>query len=92
MVCGSEEFTNSAPASADRLFLKGKSSGEDVPPNLVFPFLRNRLNVAISRAQCFAYLVCAPRLLETRCNMIEEMELVNALAALPSTQPQLSAT
>jgi uncharacterized protein len=30
------------------------SSGEDVPRNLAFLFSRNRLNVAISRAQCLA--------------------------------------
>ena len=40
------------------------SSGEDVPRGLDFLFSRNRLNVAISRAQCLAYLVCSPRLLE----------------------------
>jgi hypothetical protein len=45
-------------------------------------FSRNRLNVAISRAQCLAFLVCSPRLLEARCGSIEEMELVNALCRL----------
>jgi hypothetical protein len=45
-------------------------------------FFRKRLNVAISRAQCLAYLVCSPRLLEARCKTIEEMELVNALCRL----------
>jgi superfamily I DNA and/or RNA helicase len=29
---------------------------------------RNRLKVAISRAQCLAVLVCSPRLLEARAN------------------------
>ena len=53
-----------------------------MPRNLAFLFSRNRLNVAISRAQCLAYLVCSPRLLEARCNSIEEMELVNALCRL----------
>jgi len=38
--------------------------------------------VAISRAQCLAILVCSPRLLEARCQSIEEMELVNALCRL----------
>ena len=61
------------------LFSMATSSGEDVPRNLAFLFSRNRLNVAISRAQCLAYLVCSPRLLEARCKSIEEMELVNAL-------------
>jgi uncharacterized protein len=50
-----------------------------VPRNLAFLFSRNRLNVAISRAQCLAYLIFSPRLLKTRCKTIEEMELVNAL-------------
>ena len=36
------------------------SSGEDVPRGLEFLLSRNRLNVAISRAQCLAYLVCSP--------------------------------
>lgn len=63
-------------------FSMATSSGEDVPRNLTFLFSRNRLNVAISRAQCLAFLVCSPRLLEARCESIEEMELVNALCRL----------
>jgi uncharacterized protein len=63
-------------------FSMATSSGEDVPRNLAFLFSRNRLNVAISRAQCLAYLVCSPFLLEARCKSIEEMELVNALCRL----------
>ena len=58
------------------------SSGDDVPRGRGFLFSRNRLNVAISRAQCLAVLVCSPRLLETRCRSIEEMRLVNALCRL----------
>jgi uncharacterized protein len=63
-------------------FSMATSSGEDVPRNLAFLFSRNRLNVAISRAQCLAFLVCSTRLLEARCKSIEEMELVNALCRL----------
>jgi uncharacterized protein len=66
------------------------SSGEDVPRNLAFLFSRNRLNVAISRPQCLAYLVCSPRLLEARCNSIEEMELVNALRRLAEYAERIS--
>jgi AAA domain len=55
------------------------SSGEDVPRGLDFLLSRNRLNVAISRAQCLAYLVCSPRLLEVNCRTIEHMRLANAL-------------
>lgn len=63
-------------------FSMATSSADDVPRNLAFLFSRNRLNVAISRAQCLAFIVCSPRLLETRCHSIEEMELVNALCRL----------
>ncbi|MFZ1061209.1 MAG: ATP-binding protein, partial [Candidatus Rokuibacteriota bacterium] len=63
-------------------FSMATSSGEDVPRSLAFLFSRNRLNVAVSRAQCLAVLVCSPRLLEARCRSIEEMELVNALSRL----------
>jgi uncharacterized protein len=55
------------------------SSGEDIPRSLEFLFSRNRLNVAISRARCLAYLVCSPRLLEVDARTIEHMRLANAL-------------
>ena len=55
------------------------SSGEEIPRGLEFLFSRNRLNVAISRAQCLAYLVGSPRLLDVRCRSVEQMRLVNAL-------------
>jgi len=55
------------------------STGEDVPHGLEFLFSRHRLNVAISRAQCLAYLVCSPRLLDVNCRTIEQMRLANAL-------------
>src|SRR5439155_6127392 len=55
------------------------SSGDDVPRGLEFLFSRNRLNVAISRAECLAYLVCSPRLLEVNCRTIEQMGLANAI-------------
>jgi uncharacterized protein len=53
------------------------SSGEDVPRGLDFLFDRNRLNVAISRAQCLAVLVHSPRLLDADCGTLEAMELVD---------------
>ena len=55
------------------------SSGEDVPRGLDFLFSRNRLNVAVSRAQCLAYVVCSPGLLEVDCRTVEQMRLANAL-------------
>ena len=55
------------------------SSGDDVPRGLDFLFSRNRLNVAISRAKCLAYLVASPRLLDANCRTVEQMRLANAL-------------
>jgi predicted RecB family nuclease len=55
------------------------SSGEDVPRGLDFLMSRNRLNVAVSRAQCLAYVVCSPRLLEVDCRTVEHLRLANAL-------------
>jgi uncharacterized protein len=61
------------------LYSMASSSGDDVPRGLDFLLSRNRFNVAISRAQCLAYLVCSPRLLEVGCRTIAHMRLANAL-------------
>ena len=61
------------------LYSLASSSGEDVPRGLEFLLSRNRLNVAISRARCLAYLVCSPRLLEVNCRTVPQMRLANAL-------------
>jgi predicted RecB family nuclease len=61
------------------LYSMASSSGEDIPRGLEFLLSRNRLNVAISRAQCLAYLVCSPRLLDVNCRTIEQMRPANAL-------------
>jgi hypothetical protein len=55
------------------------SSGDDMPRNLEFLFSRNRLNVAVSRARCLAYVIASPRLLEVGCRSIEQMRMANAL-------------
>ena len=55
------------------------SSAEDVPRSLEFLFSRNRLNVAVSRAQCLAFVVASPRLLESRARTVDQMRLINAL-------------
>jgi len=61
------------------LYSMASSSGEDIPRSLEFLLSRNRLNVSISRAQCLAYLVCSPRLLEVDARTIDQMRLANAL-------------
>jgi len=55
------------------------SSVEDVPRSLEFLFSRNRLNVAVSRAMCLAFVVASPRLLESQARTIDQMRLINAL-------------
>ena len=63
--------------------LTRRYAGADVteyfPRGLEFLLSRNRLNVAVSRARCLAYLVCSPRLLEVNARTIEQMRLANAL-------------
>ena len=61
------------------VYSMASSSGDDVPRGLEFLLSRNRLNVAISRARCLAYLVASPRLLEVNCRTIDQMRLANAL-------------
>jgi hypothetical protein len=60
-------------------FSMASSSGEDIPRGLEFLFSTNRLNVAISRARCLAYVIANPRLLEINCESIAQMRLANAL-------------
>lgn len=61
------------------------SSGATLPRDLEFLFEKNRLNVAISRAQCLTVLVCSPALLELHCKTPDEMALVNLLCAYVET-------
>jgi predicted RecB family nuclease len=60
-------------------FSMATSSAQDVPRNLEFLLSRNRLNVAVSRAKCLAYVVASPKLLEVGCRSIEQMRMANAL-------------
>ncbi len=62
-------------------FTMTTSSGDDMTRGADFLFSRNRLNVAISRARCLAYLVCTEELLNTRARTVEEMRLISTLAA-----------
>ena len=62
-------------------FTMTTSSGEDMPRGPEFLFSRNRLNVAVSRARCLAYLVCTEELLNSRARTIDEMRLIGTLSA-----------
>jgi len=63
------------------LFTMTSSSAADMPRGVEFLFSRNRLNVAVSRAQCLAYLVCTEALLESRAKTVDDMRLVATLCA-----------
>ena len=58
------------------------SSAEDLPRNIEFFYSKNRLNVAVSRAQCLAVVVANPKLLEIPCGTVEQMKLVNTFCWL----------
>jgi uncharacterized protein len=63
-------------------FSMATSSGAEIPRNVEFLFSRNRLNVAISRAQCLAVLVASPELLHIRCRNVDQLRMVSALCRL----------
>ncbi len=63
------------------LFSMATSSAEFMPRTADFLFSKNRLNVAISRARCLAFLVCTDELLNARARDVEEMALISALCS-----------
>jgi predicted RecB family nuclease len=58
------------------------SSPEDATRHLDFLYSRNRLNVAVSRARCFAVILCSPKLLDVQCRTPELMRALNAFSQL----------
>lgn len=66
-------------------FSMATSSGDDMTRGVEFLFSRNRLNVAVSRARCLAYLVCTNALLDTRARTVEDMRLISTLNAFVDT-------
>jgi uncharacterized protein len=61
------------------IYSMATSTPEDAPRQMEFLYSGNRLNVAISRAQGVAILVCSPALLRVRCHTPAQMRLANAL-------------
>ncbi|WP_294178483.1 bifunctional RecB family nuclease/DEAD/DEAH box helicase [uncultured Schumannella sp.] len=64
------------------------SSAEDVPRGLSFLLSRNRLNVAISRAQWAAYLVYSPGLLRSLPTTPEGVAELSRFAELVAARPR----
>jgi uncharacterized protein len=63
------------------IFTMTSSSTDDMPRGPEFLLSPNRLNVAVSRAQCLAYLVCTESLLNSRARSIDDMRLIANLCA-----------
>ena len=60
------------------IYSMATSSYEDAPRGMEFLYSGNRLNVAISRAQCLAILVASPQVFEAECKTPRQMQLANA--------------
>jgi len=58
------------------------SDANESPRGIDFLFNRNRINVAISRAQTLAIVVSNPSLTNTRVNSVEQMKLVNLFSSI----------
>ena len=58
------------------------SNASESPRGIDFLFSKNRLNVAISRAQALAIIVGSPNLATTPVNNLRQMELVNFYAEI----------
>jgi predicted RecB family nuclease len=63
------------------------SSADDTPRGLDFLFSRERLNVAVSRAQALSVIVGSPALLWTRCHTVGQLRLVNGLCRYVELAP-----
>jgi uncharacterized protein len=66
------------------------STLEDAARGAEFLLSPNRLNVAISRAQCLAVVVASPGLFKARCTSIREMELMDLFCWLREYSQQPS--
>ena len=55
------------------------STPEDAPRGMEFLYSLNRLNVAVSRAQCIAVIVASPALFQVECKTPRQIQLANAL-------------
>lgn len=72
------------------IFSMASSTGDDVARGINFLLNSNRINVAISRAQALAVVVCSPSLFTARCARVEDMKLVNLLCRVSDEATVLS--
>ena len=72
------------------IYTLATSSPDDLPRGMEFLFSLNRLNVAVSRAQSLAAVVCSPELLRVRARSPEQLKLANALCLLVETAEKVA--
>ncbi|NIP44198.1 MAG: hypothetical protein GWO08_10785, partial [Gammaproteobacteria bacterium] len=60
------------------------------PRGMEFLYSPNRLNVAISRAQCLTILVASPQVFEAECRTPRQMKLANAYCRYLELAEQIS--
>ena len=70
------------PTSPIKARVQPASSGDNAPRGIDFLLEPNRLNVAISRAQCLSIIIGSPRLATGLINTVDEAEKVNRLCRL----------
>jgi predicted RecB family nuclease len=64
------------------IYSMATSSPAEAPRGIDFLYSLHRLNVAISRAQAMAILICSPTLLDLKAHTPEQMRLANSLCRL----------
>jgi uncharacterized protein len=72
------------------IYTMATSTPADAPRGTEFLYSSNRLNVAISRARCAAFLVASPALFELRCSSARQMSLVNAFCRYLENAKQIT--
>lgn len=68
------------------------SNAKTLQRNVEFLFSQNRLNVAISRAQCLAIVIVNQELLKINCNSVEQIKLINTHCWLKTYATQIATT
>ncbi|KTD71782.1 putative RNA helicase [Legionella steelei] len=58
------------------------SQGNESPSGVDFLFDKNRINVAVTRAQCMAIIIYSPLLFDTCANNLDQMEKISLFCQL----------
>ena len=76
---GHSNLSNENTRQHDYQKVKGCFHTADIARNFEFLYDKNRLNVAVSRAQALAVVVASPQLLSVECKTIDQVKLANML-------------